>query len=56
MATITAAQDGEWSDTATWVGAVVPVTGDSIDLDGHTVVFDLTDGGALNWKSCSGFN
>lgn len=40
MATITAAQAGNWSATGTWTGGVVPGIGDTADLNGFSVAFD----------------
>lgn len=41
MATITAAANGNWSDGATWTGGVVPGDGDTADLNGKTVTWNL---------------
>jgi hypothetical protein len=57
MATITSAASGNWSDTATWVGGVVPTSSDDVIIGaGHTVAADvditvLTISGAANVTS-----
>ena len=41
MATITAAQAGNWSATSTWTGGVVPGNGDTACLNGFVVVMNI---------------
>jgi hypothetical protein len=50
MATITSAASGNWSNTATWVGGVVPVSGDTIILL-HIVTLDVD----INGISMTGY-
>lgn len=41
MATILAAQNGNWSATSTWIGGVVPTTGDVVVANNRTVAIDV---------------
>lgn len=41
MATITAAQAGNWDDTNTWTGGAVPGNGDTADLNGFAVTMNI---------------
>lgn len=54
-AEITSAQSGNWTDTTTWVGGVVPVAADYVIIaSGHNVAFALTAAtsvGSLNVQS-----
>lgn len=46
MAARTSSQSGPWSDTATWGGSAVPVSGDTVTVSaGHTVTFDVDQSG-----------
>lgn len=42
MTTITAAQNGNWSNPNTWNGGVVPGNGDIADLNGFIVAMDIS--------------
>jgi hypothetical protein len=41
MAEIHAIQNGNWSDTSTWVNGIVPAIDDYVYLDGHKITIDL---------------
>lgn len=47
MADILAAQDGNWHDTSTWVGGVIPTTGDDVYANSYTINID-SDASASN--------
>jgi len=41
MANIKAAQTGNWNATSTWIGGVVPVSGDNVSSNNFTVTIDV---------------
>ncbi len=53
MATITSAQSGNWSDTATWVGSVVPTINDDVIISGGHLVDANVDINVLSISSNS---
>lgn len=53
MATITSAQSGNWSDTATWVGSVVPTINDDVIISGGHLVDADVDINVLSISSSS---
>ncbi len=44
IAQTTSNASGEWNDTGTWVGGVVPTSGDVIIADGHEVIYNANHG------------
>lgn len=47
MADILAAQNGNWHDTSTWIGGVIPTTGDDVYANSYTINVD-SDASASN--------
>lgn len=62
MATITSAQSGNFNDTATWIGGVVPVAGDIavaanghiVDINVNTTVSSITQAGTGRFRIGNG--
>jgi hypothetical protein len=58
MSTIVASASGgtrNWSDTATWVGGVVPTAADDVQLDGTSGAVTVTAGAVCRSLDCAGY-
>lgn len=58
MTTIVASPSGgtrAWSDTATWVGGVVPTAADDVQLDGSSGAVTISSGAVCRSLDCTGY-